>query len=200
MNKNAAAPEKAEPKEAKATPMGSYYEIVEMLGLVTILVMMIFAFVVRLNIVDGDSMNMTLQNKEYLAVSDLFYTPKRGDIVIVHKLDAGPYAKPIVKRVIATGGQTVDIDFATWTLTVDGEVVEEPYRYLSDRPLLTAEYSFPITVPEGEVFVMGDNRNGSADSRQIEIRTIDERCIVGRALCRLTPLSRMTVFRNPFGE
>ena len=193
-NKNA----KERPKE-KVTFLGTLYDLVEMIGVTTLFVMLLFAFVVRLNVVDGNSMLNTLHNGEYLVVSDLFYTPRAGDIVIVHKIDADPYSEPIVKRVIAVGGQTVDIDFSTWTLTVDGEVVDEPYRYVDPASgTLTADYSFPITVPEGEIFVMGDNRNHSADSRQIEIRTIDERCVVGHAVARIYPLSELEIFKNPF--
>ncbi len=171
------------------------FEILEMLASVTICVMLCFAFVARLNIVDGHSMDQTLADKQYLVVSDVLYTPEAGDIVVVHDITASPYDAPIVKRVIATGGQTVEIDFKTWTLTVDGTVVEEPYRYLNpDLGLLTANYNmdaegcFRVTVPEGEIFVMGDNRNGSGDSRQYALGTIDERCVVGRAYFRIFPM------------
>ncbi|MBQ3176250.1 MAG: signal peptidase I [Clostridia bacterium] len=171
------------------------FEILEMLASVTICVMLCFAFVARLNIVDGHSMDQTLADKQYLVVSDVLYTPEAGDIVVVHDITASPYDAPIVKRVIATGGQTVEIDFKTWTLTVDGTVVEEPYRYLNpELGLLTANYNmdaegcFRVTVPEGEIFVMGDNRNGSGDSRQYALGTIDERCVVGRAYFRIFPM------------
>ena len=171
------------------------FEILEMLASVTICVMLCFAFVARLNIVDGHSMDQTLADRQYLVVSDVLYTPEAGDIVVVHDITASPYDAPIVKRVIATGGQTVEIDFKTWTLTVDGVVVEEPYRYLNpELGLLTANYNmdaegcFRVTVPEGEIFVMGDNRNGSGDSRQYALGTIDERCVVGRAYFRIFPM------------
>ena len=171
------------------------FEILEMLASVTICVMLCFAFVARLNIVDGHSMDQTLADRQYLVVSDVLYTPEAGDIVVVHDITASPYDAPIVKRVIATGGQTVEIDFKTWTLTVDGTVVEEPYRYLNpELGLLTANYNmdaegcFRVTVPEGEIFVMGDNRNGSGDSRQYALGTIDERCVVGRAYFRIFPM------------
>jgi len=171
------------------------FEILEMLASVTICVMLCFAFVARLNIVDGHSMDQTLADRQYLVVSDVLYTPEAGDIVVVHDITASPYDAPIVKRVIATGGQTVEIDFKTWTLTVDGAVVEEPYRYLNpELGLLTANYNmdaegcFRVTVPEGEIFVMGDNRNGSGDSRQYALGTIDERCVVGRAYFRIFPM------------
>jgi len=178
--------------------LANLYEILEMLATVTLVVMLCFAFLGRLNIVDGHSMDVTLAHGEYLLVSDLFYTPEPGDIVVVHDITADPYDTPIVKRVIATGGQTVEINFNSWTLKVDGVEVEEPYRYLNvGYATLGAEYGidglgrFSVTVPEGEVFVMGDNRNESADSRQSEIGTIDTRCIVGRAYFRLFPLAKL---------
>ncbi len=182
--------------------LASISELVEMLGLVTVAVMLLFAFGMRLNIVQGPSMENTLHEGEYLLVSDLFYEPKVGDIVIVHDIDADPYYDPIVKRVIATEGQTVDIVFGNpevWTLYVDGKEVEESYRYVDPNAItLTSEYDFPITVGEGQVFIMGDNRNHSADSRTNTIGTVDERCIVGKALVRLFPISKFTVFENPF--
>jgi len=173
------------------------FELLEMLAAVTIVVMLTFIFLARVNIVDGHSMDKTLAHMEYLLVSDLFYEPKTGDIVVIHDITAAPYDEPIVKRIIATEGQTVTIDFSSWTLWVDDVLVEEPYRYLdSTLPTLKAEYNmdtatvFTVTVPAGEIFVMGDNRNGSADSRQSELGTIDVRCVVGKAYVRLLPVSK----------
>lgn len=191
-------PEDAKKPEKKKNILGDIYDLCEMLGIVTIVVMLVFAFVARLNIVDGRSMDQTLAHGQYLLVSDLGYTARAGDIVVIHDQTASPYDEPLVKRVIATENQTVDIDFSTWTLTVDGKVVEESYRYLDPTRFLTADYAFPITVPEGEIFVLGDNRNNSADSRQEEIGTIDERCVVGRAIARIFPLNKITIFENPY--
>ena len=193
-----AAEEKA-PKEKRTLRdyLGDLYELLEMLGLVSATIMLMFAFVFRLNIVDGHSMDMTLAHGEYLGVSDLFYDPEPGDIVIIHKINADPYDNPIVKRVIATEGQTVDIDFTTWTLRVDGEVIDEPYRYVSEDHLLTSDWTFPITVGENEIFVMGDNRNNSADSRTEEIGMIDTRCVIGKAYVRVFPINKFEVFENP---
>ena len=177
------------------------YDIIEVLATVTVAVTLVYALLVRLQIVDGSSMLNTLHDGERLLVSDVFYEPRRGDIVIIHKIDADPYDRPIVKRVIATGGETVDIDFDTWTLTVDGKVIEESYRWLDpEKRLLTCAYSLPVTLGEDQIFVMGDNRNGSADSRTIEIGPVDVRCVVGKAFARVAPLSEFTVFQNPFGN
>lgn len=193
-------PEGSKKPEEKKDILGDIYDLCEMLGMVTIIVMLMFAFVARLNIVDGHSMDQTLAHGQYLLVSDLFYTPTAGDIVVVHDQTAAPYDEPIVKRIIAVENQTVDIDFTTWTLTVDGKVVEESYRYLDPARFLRADYPFPITVPEGEIFVLGDNRNNSADSRQEEIGTIDERCVVGKAVARIFPIDKITIFENPYEE
>ena len=193
---------KAEPEVKKPhSYIGDLYDLVEILGTVTVVVMLLFAFVIRLNIVDGPSMIDTLHGRDTLLVSDLFYEPKAGDIVVIHKINASPYDKPIVKRVIATGGQTVDIDFSTWTLTVDGKEVDEPYRNIdTSYPTLTADYAFPITLDDDQVFVLGDNRNCSADSRTNEINLVDKRCIVGRALVRIFPFSGFTVFGSPYAD
>lgn len=186
-------------KKSEGSILSYIAEFIELLGVVTVCVMLVFAFGARLNIVQGPSMENTLHEGEYLVVSDLFYEPKAGDIVIVHDIDADPYSDPIVKRVIATEGQTVDIDFSTWTLYVDGKVVDESaYRHVDGGPVLTTDYSFPITVEEGKVFVMGDNRNHSADSRTNAIGTVDERCIVGKAVVRVFPIDRFEIFKNPF--
>ncbi len=188
---------KKEPKEPFS--LSAYiYDLAEMFAVTSIGIMLLFSFIVRLNIVDGQSMDKTLHNGQFLAVWELGYEPEAGDIVIVHDQSADPYDHPIVKRVIATGGQTVDIDFNTWTLTVDGEVIDEPYRYLDpESGTLGAEYPLPITLEENEIFVMGDNRNHSADSRQIEIGPIDERCVVGKAVMRIFPIDEIAVFKNP---
>lgn len=193
-------PEESPKKTSASYEMtGLLYDFVEMLGVVAVILMLVFSFVIRLNIVDGSSMVDTLHDREYVIVAELGYTPVRGDIVIVDDQSAVPYDHPIVKRVIATGGQTVDIDFTTWTLTVDGEVVDESaYRHL-EGSTLTAEYPFPITVPDGSIFVLGDNRNYSADSRQIEIGCVDERCVVGHAVARIFPIGSATLFKNPYG-
>ncbi len=197
MNNEVKTPETPKEKRTLRDYLGDIYELLEMLGIVSVTIMLMFAFIFRLNIVDGHSMDMTLTHGQYLAVSDLFYEPTAGDIVIVHKINADPYDAPIVKRVIATEGQTVDIDFTTWTLRVDGEIIDEPYRYISNDPILTSDWEFPITVGENQIFVMGDNRNNSADSRTEEIGLIDERCVVGKAFVRLFPMNEFEVFENP---
>lgn len=176
----------------------SVFDFIEMLALVTMSIILCFSFIFRLNTVEGPSMENTLHTGEYLFVSDLFYDPEPGDIVVIHDITKGSYADPIVKRVIATAGQTVDIDFTTWTLTVDGKTVDESsYRKLDGR-LLTSSVDFPLTVAEGTVFVMGDNRNHSADSRLAEIGLIDERCIVGKVYARIFPFNKFTPFKNPY--
>lgn len=184
------------------------YDIVEVFGTVTVFIILIFAFVARLNIVSGHSMDTTLYggkpngtNKyvggEWLVVSDLFYEPAQGDIIVLHDMEAKPYDEPIVKRVIATGGQTVDIDFENWKVTVDGKVLDESsYIHLEGANYVSPNYSYPLTLGEDEIFVMGDNRNVSADSRIFG--PVDRRCIVGKALLRIYPLSRLTLFKNPF--
>ncbi len=170
------------------------FEIAELFVFCASVILILFTFVIRPTVVEGPSMEDTLIAKDYLLVTDLAYTPTQGDIVVVHNVGLYLYNDPIVKRVIATGGQTVDIDFSTWTVTVDGEALDEPYMKLTSDYLRTSDWDFPITVPEGYIFVMGDNRNHSADSRSKDIGMIDTRCVVGKAVMRVLPFDRFTVF------
>ena len=173
------------------------FDIAETLALSTCAVVLIFTFIVRLAIVDGPSMMNTLEDSDALIVSDLAFEPKYGDIVVFQKLKSSEGEKALVKRVIATENQVVDIDFDTWTVTVDGVPIdEEDYRYLATDRRVTSEYDFPVTVPEGYVFVMGDNRNHSMDSRSKTIGFVDTREIFGRVLCRVFPLSGINIFER----
>ena len=186
--------EKADEPEKKSG-VASVFDIVEMFAACAAVILMLFTFAARLTVVDGPSMNKTLTNGDYMVVNSLCYTPKRGDIVVVQDQTARGYNKPLIKRLIAVGGDTVDIDFSTWTVTVNGEVLDESeYLYIDPSAVFTSDYKFPITIEEGKVFVMGDNRHHSADSRLSVIGQIDERCLVGHAFLRLLPFNNITLF------
>lgn len=182
-------------KKAKGSFIASVYDVAEMFAICATVVLLIFTFIARLTVVEGTSMVQTLHEGEFMLVRSLGYKPERGDIVVIDDPTAGPYAHPLIKRVIALGGDTLDIDFETWTVTVNGEVIDESeYLYLDPTRILTAEYEFPITIKEGHVFVMGDNRHNSADSRIRVIGQIDERCVVGKAAIRVLPFSKLKYF------
>mgnify|MGYP002511854985 CR=1 FL=1 len=165
------------------------------LALLLAVVMVVFMLLFRIVIVSCSSMYSTLWNGDWLLVTGSMFRQelRYGDIIVASK-DSFRDGECIIKRVIATEGQTIDIDFVTWTVTVDGKVVDEPYRKLASDGYITSDWSYPLQVPAGHVFVMGDNRNHSADSRCHDIGLIDERCIVGKALVRIFPLDRITVF------
>ena len=129
----------------------------------------------------------TLQNGNQLLVSNLFYTPEKGDIVILTKDSF--MTSPIVKRVIATEGDTVDIDFETGEVSVNGEVLDE--TYIAEKTQTHFDMDFPQTVPEGCIFVMGDNRNHSTDSRCEALGMVDTRYVIGKVLMRIYPLNEV---------
>lgn len=151
-----------------------------------VIVMAVLMIFLRIIVVDGPSMENTLLNGDYmLLVSNMFYKePAYGDVVVVSKL-AYSNGKPIVKRVIATEGQTVDIDFEAGIVYVDGVALDEPYTKELTR--LRESGSFPQVVEPGKVFVMGDNRNNSRDSRSKEIGQVDKREVLGRVVFLLFP-------------
>ena len=169
-------------EQEKQTAKGrDLYEWVQSLVGSVLVVVAIFTFVIRMMGVDGHSMLNTLQHGDRLLVvnSMLYHDYKYGDIVILRK--NGVFDDdPIVKRVIATEGQTVDIDFAAGVVYVDGQALEEPY---TREPTWVEEGTeFPLTVPEGSIFVMGDNRNHSNDSRDSRLGTVDTRYVIGKAV------------------
>ncbi|MBO5317859.1 MAG: signal peptidase I [Oscillospiraceae bacterium] len=149
-------------------------------------VLLVFSLCFRVVVVSGPSMNSTLIDGDWLLLTcnTLYSEPSYGDIIVASK-DVYDDGKPIIKRVIATEGQTVDVDFLEGIVYVDGTALYEPY---TNTPTTLPEgVSFPLVVDPGCVFVMGDNRNSSKDSRSPEIGLIDKREILGRAIFLMFP-------------
>jgi signal peptidase I len=149
-------------------------------------IMIVFLLVFRVIVVSGGSMYSTLVDGDYLLLlSNVFYhEPEHGDIVVISK-ETFDNGKPIVKRVIATEGQTVDIDFANGIVYVEGKALEEDY--INSLTTVDEGMDFPLTVPEGCIFVLGDNRGISLDSRNPNIGFIDKREVLGKAIFLMYP-------------
>ena len=149
-------------------------------------IMILFLIFFRIIVLSGPSMKMTLLDGDYLLlISNLFYRePEKGDVVVVSKQDYDN-GKPIVKRVIATEGQIVDMDFANGIVYVDGLPLEEDY--INTPTNLDEGSVFPQIVEEDHVFVMGDNRNNSKDSRSLEIGQVDKREVLGKVALLMVP-------------
>lgn len=152
-----------------------------------VVLFLVFSVFFRVAVISGASMEPTLLNRDLTVVQVFDYKPAQGDIVVIRTGDGQDRA--IVKRVIALGGQSVDIDFVTGGVYVDGHKLWEPY--LSEPTKLAYDVTFPVTVPEGYVFIMGDNRNHSVDSRSSQTGMIPVENIQGKVVWRLFPLSRM---------
>ena len=178
----------AEARKA-ATPGRELYSNVRFLATMMATLILVFTFVARIVVISGPSMEDTLHGRDVVLVWTLGYTPKQGDVVVVTQKSF--QEDSIIKRVIALEGQTVDIDYDTGTVYVDGEALEEDY--IKERMLLPGygEGLNHVTVPEGCCFVMGDNRNNSADSRHPNIGIIDDRCVIGRSMCVLFPVGHI---------
>jgi signal peptidase I len=143
---------------------------------------LVFVFVGRTIGVEGTSMLQTLHNRDRVVMWSAFYKPSRGDIVIIK---TGYGDKPLVKRVIAVGGDTVDINFDTGDVTVNGAVLREDY--INEPTRSRQDFEGPVTVPDGHIFVMGDNRNYSLDSRTDSVGCVDVRNVLGKVLLLIIP-------------
>lgn len=190
-------------EDQKRYKIKDIFEGLEVVVVAIVATVLIFSFIFRIATIDGDSMQSTLFHGEKVVISNLFYTPKAGDIVVISRnienssatTDAS--ALPIIKRIIATEGQTVDIDFDKGIVYVDGEALSEPYA--NTKTNLKYDIEFPVIVKEGCVFVLGDNRNNSLDSRSSQIGEngmIDTRYILGRAIVRVLPLNKFGGFKD----
>lgn len=177
----------------------SAYEWIQALVCSVLVVVLVFTFGIRLMGVDGHSMVPTLQNGDRLVVVNSMFCShyQRGDIVIIRK-GTFAYGKPIVKRVIATAGQKVNIDFNTGSVYVNGKKLKE--NYINALTLTPEGTKFPLTVPKGSIFVMGDNRNDSSDSRNPELGTVDTRYIIGKAVFLAFPGPNMDTNKRAFSR
>ena len=171
---------------------GETFDWIQSLVVALFACVLIFTFLVRVVGVVGTSMLNTLHPGDRILVSNLFYTPKRGDIIVLRKESFN--SEPIVKRVIATEGETVTIDFEGGIVYVDGVALDEPYTLEPTHRRI--DFGDSVTVPEGCLFVMGDNRNDSKDSRMRVVGFIDEKYIMGKVVGRIMPLGQWDVYYN----
>ena len=162
-------------------------------------VVLLFSLCFRIVVVSGPSMNNTLFDGDWLLLAgSIFYgEPKQGDVIVASK-DAYDSGTPIIKRVIALEGQTVDIDFDQGIVYVDGTALNEPY--IKAPTTLDEGMTFPLVVSDGCVFVMGDNRENSKDSRSPQIGLIDKREILGKAIFLFVPGSDGGRVRRDFSR
>ena len=159
----------------------------------SIVIAIVIALIIRQFIftvvkVDGASMQPTLQHNDRLIVWRLGYKPDNGDIIVLHQEGKLPY----IKRIIAVEGQTVDIDFVTHKVFVDGVELEE--NYIKEPTMRSGDVKFPVTVDEGCVFVLGDNRNDSRDSRFSDVGMVKREDILGKTILRFFPFSEIKTY------
>ncbi len=167
--------------------ISGFYDWVRCILFAISIVVICLTFVFRLVDVEGSSMDDTLASSDKVIVTNLFYTPKSGDIIVISH--GAEYANPIIKRVIATEGQTVKLDYANDKLIVDGIEMDESYIDGSTFGGNIGDNQIPEVIPEGKIFVMGDNRRVSMDSRSTEIGLIDVENVIGKAQFVAFPFS-----------
>lgn len=173
-------------KPSKKEEGSELFDWVQCLVAALLFCVLLFSFLIRIIGIVGSSMVPTFHDGDSVVISKLFYSPDNGDIVVLRKKSFQD--DPIIKRVIATEGQTVNIDFDKNIVYVDGEALTEPY--INDPTREQLDYDGTVIVPENCVYVMGDNRNNSLDSRFSLIGCVDEREIMGKVLFRLLPITK----------
>ncbi|MBE6877546.1 MAG: signal peptidase I [Ruminococcaceae bacterium] len=175
----------------KKFPIKEIYEACESIIVSLIIITLVIVFAFRAVSVDGDSMLPNLHDTERLITTNLFYTPQKGDIVVLDKNNA--LGKPLIKRVIATEGDTIRIESKTGNVYVNNELLIEDYIYEKIEPANINDLE--MTINDGYVFVMGDNRNNSQDSRVESIGQVNTKSILGQAVLRIYPFSEIGVLK-----
>jgi len=185
--KREADPDEEKYSEEKHRSMADpVFDVLELFIFTLVVIMLITTFFFKHSVVEGESMEGTLHEGDRLIISDLFYEPEQYDIIVCQDYSTG-LTRPIVKRVIATEGQHVLV-ISLDEVYVDGQLVDTSFIHVDGEELSFIHYPINLTVPEGEVFVMGDHRNNSLDSRQLG--TIDEDAILGKVLIRIYPFNK----------
>ena len=180
----------------KSTFKADFFDWLEILVTAIVLLVVLFTFIFKVVTIDGPSMENTLHNGERIVISNIGADAKSGDIVVISRnqnniVSDTDAVAPIIKRVIATEGQIVDIDFETGVVYVDGVALDE--SYVKTPTNVKFDINFPVSVPEDCVFVLGDNRNNSTDSRSSLIGDhgmIDKRYILGKVVLRVLPFDK----------
>lgn len=171
---------------------GIVYDVVATLESAVIILILLFSLVLRPAAVIGNSMLPSFNSGDRVVCLPELSGYERGDVIIISH--ATRKDESIIKRVIAVGGDTVDIDFYKGTVSVNGQVLDEPY--VNTPTNLSYDMTFPVTVPEGKLFVLGDNRNDSIDSRSTDIGFINENKVLGKVVFRFYPFDKIEIIKN----
>ncbi len=192
-----------EKAEERAASDRDFFDWMQTLTAVLVVVVLVFTFFFMVISVSGSSMYPTLHDGDIMLVQRIAYTPQAGDIVVLRKESF--YDEAIVKRCIAVAGQEVEIDYEENQVYIDGVALEEDYLNFTNEGLgdqygddyMVEKNSMVYSdfiVPEGYIFVMGDNRNGSSDSRTAELGMVDTRYVIGKVLAVFFPFDRAQLF------
>ena len=157
------------------------YEFASILVMSLIAICIIFTFFFKISTVVGQSMENTLHNGDTVIINAIENEVEYGDVVVISQPNL--YSKVLIKRVIAVGGQTVQFDLESGKVVIDGKEIDEPY--IKEEMRFTYAMQNTYTVPEGKIFVLGDNRNASADSRDPNVSYVDEKYVLGKVLYRV---------------